>query len=98
MRKSNTLKEQETEEDKKDLHHINDKSFKTVMKIKASALEYLKVLYPSLYAQIDENDFELDDTNHVDSEVICWEWMKKDYSEAFFCLIPTQKGRGKFMN
>ena len=76
MRKSNTLSNQNQEtqgdnivpKDKKELHHIGDKSFKKVMKIKASALEYLSVLFPSLYAQIDENDFELDDTNHIDSD------------------------------
>jgi hypothetical protein len=65
MQENNTPLE-ETGED--DLHHSNDKSFKTVMKIRDSALEYLRVFFPKLYDQLDTDNFELDNTNYIKTD------------------------------
>jgi hypothetical protein len=47
------------------LHHGGDKGFKAVMKEKASALEYMEKFFPQLFAHLDIDNFELDDTNYV---------------------------------
>lgn len=49
-------------------HHLNDKSFKTIMKVKESALEYLQKFFPELYKQLDISVFELDNTNYITKE------------------------------
>lgn len=89
MSKTNISKEQEEE---KTLHHSGDKGFKAVMKVKASALEYIQVLFPSLYEQIDANDFELDDGNHISSE------FSEFYTDVVYrtkLKVPIQIGKKK---
>jgi Putative transposase, YhgA-like len=56
------------EKDEKDdasVHQVGDKSFKTIMKVKDTALEYLKVFFPKLYTLLDTSNFELDNTNYI---------------------------------
>jgi hypothetical protein len=89
MSKTSISKEQEEE---KTLHHSGDKGFKAVMKVKASALEYIQVLFPSLYEQIDTNDFELDDGNHINSE------FSEFYTDVVYrtkLKVPIQIGKKK---
>jgi hypothetical protein len=62
MRK--TIKK-ESKKDENALHHGSDKSFKAVMKEKASALEYMEKFFPQLFAHLDTDNFDLDDTNYV---------------------------------
>jgi hypothetical protein len=59
------------------IHHGSDKGFKTVMKIKASALEYLRVFFPKLYVLIDIEQFELDNTNYI----------KEDFDEFYSDVV-----------
>jgi Putative transposase, YhgA-like len=54
--------------DEENLHHPNDKSFKTVMQVKESALEYMEKFAPKLYAHLDLSSFELDTTNYVNKD------------------------------
>jgi hypothetical protein len=58
------------EEEKGDnsIHHANDKSFKTAMKDKASALEFIETLAPEIAKYLDLTTFELDNTNYVNKD------------------------------
>jgi hypothetical protein len=57
------------EEEKADaIHHAGDKSFKTMMKQKESALELVEKFAPEIYEQLDVENFELDDTNYVNKD------------------------------
>jgi Putative transposase, YhgA-like len=73
MQENNTQPE-ETDED---LHHSGDKAFTIVMKVKESALEYLRTFFPKLYALLDTDNFELDDTNYV----------KEDFEEFYSGVV-----------
>ena len=63
------MQEKTTRSDKEEkdnaLHHAGDKSFKAIMKVKESALEYVREFFPTLYALLDLSVFELDDTNYI---------------------------------
>jgi hypothetical protein len=56
------------EKDDDALHHAGDKSFKTVMKDKASALELMETLVPEISVHLDLSTFELDNTNYVNKD------------------------------
>ncbi len=56
------------EEKDETLHHAGDKSFKAIMKVKESALEYVQQFFPTLYALLDLTFFELDSTNYIAKE------------------------------
>lgn len=53
------------EEKNEALHHAGDKSFKVIMKVKETALEYVERFFPALYALLDLSVFELDNTNYI---------------------------------
>lgn len=55
----------EPEKEGSSIHHPGDKSFKVAMKVKASALEFVEQFFPELYAHLDINSFELDNTNYI---------------------------------
>jgi predicted transposase/invertase (TIGR01784 family) len=67
MQKKTTVSENEEPNDDKDeaLHHTGDKSFKAVMKVKESALEYIQQFFPLLFGLIDTTNFVLDNTNYI---------------------------------
>ena len=50
------------------IHHANDKSFKTIMKVKETAIEYVEKFFPELLKHIDISTFELDNTNYITKE------------------------------
>ena len=50
------------------IHHANDKSFKTIMKVKETAIEYVEQFFPELLKYIDISTFELDNTNYITKE------------------------------
>jgi transcriptional regulatory protein LevR len=72
-----TKKTKPENSDEKALHHAGDKSFKTTMKIKEAALEYVQQFYPLLYDLLDLTKFELDNTNYV----------SKDFDEYFSDVV-----------
>jgi Putative transposase, YhgA-like len=74
MQENNELNE---EKDDVGVHHGGDKGFKTVMKRKASALEYLRVFFPKLFVLLDTDNFELDNTNYI----------KEDFNEFYSDVV-----------
>lgn len=68
MPKASTPNRQKKEKTEKSEHHRGDKSFKVIMKVRESAIELIKELFPMLYSHIDINDFEIDETNYIDSD------------------------------
>jgi uncharacterized membrane protein len=58
----------EEQEGDNTIHHASDKSFKTAMKDKASALELMETLVPEIAFHLDLTTFELDNTNYINKD------------------------------